>query len=150
MLASLQQLDLARIVHSHLNPLRYCHATTVRQFAESASHLQVRFTSIETIVESIERFVLVSQVVFCHTIMISNQRVCLPEETPDTFVMETQYPFERYLLPNSAGYVSTLVADKPIGIGRDDSLYDADQVMEELLSESPRVSSGAYMHHFLA
>lgn len=40
-LASLQTLDLALIVNSPLNPLRFCHATTVRQFAESASHLQV-------------------------------------------------------------------------------------------------------------
>uniref|UniRef100_A0A0N8E1Q1 RNA polymerase I-specific transcription initiation factor RRN3 n=1 Tax=Daphnia magna TaxID=35525 RepID=A0A0N8E1Q1_9CRUS len=113
-----------RIVSSSLNPLRYCHATTVRQFAESASHLQV---------------------VFCHTIMIRNQRVCLPEATTDTFVMETEYPFEKYLLPMSMNFVSSLVIDKPIG--RDDSLYDSDQVMEELLSESPRV--GGFMHHFL-
>lgn len=78
--------------------------------------------------------------------MIRNQRVCLPEATTDTFVMETEYPFEKYLLPMSMNYVSSLVIDKPIG--RDDSLYDSDQVMEELLSESPRV--GGFMHHFLA
>jgi hypothetical protein len=42
-------------------------------------------------------------------------------------------------------FVSPLVIDKPIG--RDDSLYDSDQVMEELLSESPRV--GGFMHHFM-
>lgn len=41
-LTSLQSFDLPRIVNSPLNPLRYCHPTCVRQFAESASHLQVR------------------------------------------------------------------------------------------------------------
>lgn len=85
------------------------------------------------------------QVVFCHTIMIRNQRLCLPEASADTFIMDTEYPFEKYLLPKSVDFVSSLIADKPIG--RDDSLYDSDQVMEELLSESPRV--GGYMHHFL-
>jgi hypothetical protein len=48
-LARLQALDLNRIVNSPLNPLRYCHATTVRQFAESASHLQVVLLSIKLI-----------------------------------------------------------------------------------------------------
>ncbi len=77
--------------------------------------------------------------------MIRNQRVCIPEATTDTFVMDTEYPFEKYLLPSSMDFVSALVIDKPIG--RDDSLYDSDQVMEELLSESPRV--GGFMHHFM-
>lgn len=77
--------------------------------------------------------------------MIRNQRLCLPEATADTFVLDTEYPFEKYLLSGSVGFVASLVIDKPIG--RDDSLYDSDQVMEELLSESPRV--GGYMHHFL-
>lgn len=88
--------------------------------------------------------------------MIRNQRHCLPETTTDTFIMDTEYPFEKYLLSGSSDYVSSLVIDKPIG--RDDSLYDADQVMEELLSESPRVGSflsesprvGGFMHHFMS
>lgn len=91
------------------------------------------------------------QVVFCHTIMVRNQRLCIPEATADTFVLDTEYPFEKYLLPGSASYVAGLVADKPIG-RREESLYDSEQVMEELmLSESPRLSSGGgFMHHFLA
>lgn len=78
--------------------------------------------------------------------MIRNQRLCLPENSTDNYVLDTEYPFEKYLLPRSVDYISSLVIDKPIG--RNDSLYDSDQVMEELLSESPRV--GGFMHHFLA
>lgn len=48
MLSSLQALDLNRIVSSPLNPLRYCHASTVRHFAESASLLQVIVFLVKT------------------------------------------------------------------------------------------------------
>lgn len=122
MLGSLQKLDLNRIVTCALNPLRYCHGVTVRQFAESASHLQV---------------------VFCHTIIKRNQRLCLPENA-ENLVIDTEYPFEKYLLATSASYTAPLIINRNIGI--EDSLYDSDQVMEELLSESPRV---AFIHHFL-
>lgn len=78
--------------------------------------------------------------------MIRNQRLFLPEASAESFTLETEYPFEKYLLPGSNEFVSSLVFDKPIGRG--DSLYDSEQVMEELmLSDSPRV--GGFMHHFL-
>jgi hypothetical protein len=116
-------MDLTRIVSCNLNPLRYCHSTTVLQFAESATHLQV---------------------VYCHTIIKRDQRRCIPE-TDTNCLMDTEYPFEKYLLQGSSHIINPLLIDKPIG--REDSLYDSDQVMEELLSESPRV--GGFMHHFL-
>ena len=122
-LTSLQALDLTRIVSCNLNPLRYCHTTTVLQFAESATHLQV---------------------VYCHTIIKRDQRRCLPE-TDAKCLMDTEYPFEKYLLQGSSHIINPLLIDKPIG--REDSLYDSDQVMEELLSESPRL--GGFMHQFL-
>lgn len=77
--------------------------------------------------------------------MIRNQRLGNQESSADILGLNTEYPFEKYLLPGSANYITPLLIDKPIG--RDDSLYDSDQVMEELLSESPRV--GGFMHHFL-
>ena len=77
--------------------------------------------------------------------MIRNQRLGSQEGSADALTLNTEYPFEKYLLPGSDKYVDSLLVDKPIG--RVDSLYDSDQVMEELLSESPRV--GGFMHHFL-
>lgn len=122
---SLQSFDLKTIVNCTLNPLRYCHPTTVRQFAESASHLQI---------------------VYCHTIIVHNQRLCMPENSVDSSIMDTEYPFEKYLLPGSLHYISPLIIDKPIG--REDSFYDSDQVMEEMLAESPR-TTGGFMQYFL-
>lgn len=50
----------------------------------------------------------------------------MPENSIDSSIMDTEYPFEKYLLPGSLHYISPLIIDKPIG--REDSFYDSDQV----------------------
>lgn len=121
--AALQSLDFHRIVECTLNPLRYCHPPTVRLFAESASHLQI---------------------VYCHKRMQENQRLCMPENSSENYIMDTEYPFEKYLLPGSLRFISPLITDKPIG--RDDSLYSSDQIVEEMVFGSPGM--GGFMQHF--
>ena len=97
-LVVLHTLDFNRIVSCELNPLRYCHEPTVRRFAQSALQLQV---------------------VFCHAIIRKNQRLCLLN---DNLVMDTKYPFEKYLLPTSASYAAPLINSK--GMVIEDTLQD--------------------------
>jgi len=68
----------------------------------------------------------------------------MPENSSENYIMDTEYPFEKYLLPGSLRFISPLITDKPIG--RDDSLYSSDQIVEEMVFGSPGM--GGFMQHF--